>query len=130
MVSSIQQAQNVYACSFCLRCILEWSKISNTCPLCKERFWNVSHKQLDLARAASLAGHGEKFPGSILKTYEIDKKDQVCLSPDSKNKNASLYWALLVDRIWNALDKPNSPCLSDHMHSSNRFASVDAYQDA
>lgn len=63
--------------SFCVRCILEWSKISNTCPLCKQRFNTVRHKRLNLQQASSSKEKGEKFPGGVIKTHQIPDKDQV-----------------------------------------------------
>jgi len=47
------QIQGVLDCcqhDFCYDCIIKWSSNSNTCPLCKKRFHNVTKKQVELKK--------------------------------------------------------------------------------
>lgn len=68
----------ILACSFCVRCILEWSKISNTCPLCKQRFWVVYHKRLDMSKLGNTSENvADKFPGEVLVTHKVAERNQV-----------------------------------------------------
>lgn len=63
-----------------MRCILEWSKISNTCPLCKQRFWAIYQKRLDVSRLASNSDNvAEKFPGEVVATHIVMQRDPVSL---------------------------------------------------
>jgi hypothetical protein len=65
--------------SFCVDCILSWSKIANTCPLCQQRFGSVTHLLLDLSQlpARYTQQVGPKIPGNILQMHVVFQKSQV-----------------------------------------------------
>jgi hypothetical protein len=41
--------------TFCYSCILEWSKVTNSCPLCKQKFTRLTQSQV----------HQTPFPHAI-----------------------------------------------------------------
>lgn len=44
---AVQTRASIDACShsFCLPCIAQWAEHSNTCPLCKRRFYAIEHQR-------------------------------------------------------------------------------------
>lgn len=48
---------------YCVACLLEWAKISNTCPMCKRSFLKICHlqKELSPAPAAGEAASAGQF---------------------------------------------------------------------
>ena len=45
-IPSLDSDKGILECfhqSFCFKCIIDWSNITNRCPLCKERFYTVTN---------------------------------------------------------------------------------------
>lgn len=63
---------------FCFDCILQWSKVENTCPLCKSRFESISRVDAEAPEAGSRKrkrGTGGAR-GGVARTVKVAKRSQ------------------------------------------------------
>ena len=91
-----QRAAEIDSCvhKFCFQCILQWSNISNTCPLCKIEFRNIRSDQQTVVvetkdrrhveedQASTTADMSESAIGYFLNTHEYDFGDFVVPDDD------------------------------------------------
>ena len=73
---------------FCLKCIRRWSKIENTCPLCKGRFKSI--EQISLCKSI------------VTRVYKVQKSsqisDELVLLPPIEPSNTVLRFIRNVDQ--------------------------------
>ena len=71
------------SCSFCSACIQHWAQIESKCPFCKARFTSISRKVLDLEKLPDSDAESDdtvrqRFPGTVLDTFAVPERNQVC----------------------------------------------------
>jgi hypothetical protein len=79
--------------TFCVNCIMQWSNVTNLCPLCKKRFSTITKKQNE--------GSSPKKRRPV--KIKVVKKDQIFI-PNENEEDEENRWVRGMDNIQDVLD--------------------------
>lgn len=77
-LDSVKIAGGLDACPhiFCFDCILQWSKVTNKCPVCNQNFKQIIEKNINPIQEEELDAKGRKKCKRKPKTVRVKNKEQ------------------------------------------------------